>query len=49
MEFLVDFIVNHDRRIKTIKVNTCVVPDIIKELKETYHTNDIVIISMIKL
>lgn len=49
MEFLVDFIVNHDRKIKTIKVNTCVIPDIIKQLKETYNTDDIVITSMIKL
>lgn len=49
MEFIVDFIVNHEKKIKTEKVNTCIIPDIIKQLKEKYNTNDIVITSMIKI
>jgi hypothetical protein len=49
MEFLVDFIVNHEKKIKTEKVNTCVIPDIIDRLREKYNTKDIVITSMIRI
>lgn len=49
MEILVDFIINHERKIKTEKVNTCIILDIIEQLKEKYNTNDIVLINMIKL
>ena len=49
MGFLVDFIVNHEKKIKTEKVNTCVIPDIIDQLREKYNTKDIVITSMIRI
>lgn len=49
MEFIVDFIVNHEKKIKTEKVNTCVIPDIIDQLREKYNTKDIVIMNMIRL
>lgn len=49
MEFIVDFIVNHEKKIKTEKFNSCIIPDIIDQLREKYNTKDIVITSMIKL
>lgn len=41
--FKVEFVVNHDRRMRTIKTNICFISDIIEKLKEEYKTEDVVL------
>lgn len=44
----VEFIVNHDKKLRKVETNLCHVPVILERLQEKYNSNDIVIFNIYK-